>query len=99
MQCPTCNVLGSCTLVADVMSKFFAEVARFLGALRTTRAEIGWGASSSESCARLLDVRVTALHHYLRADDPALGSARHLYLIPIFRNMSRLLEAELPARR
>lgn len=94
----TATALGSYMLIADVMSGFFATTARFLGALRKTGAGIAWGASSPDSCARLLGVQVTALHRYLRPGEPALGPSRHIYRLPVFRDMSRLLEADLGAR-
>jgi O-methyltransferase involved in polyketide biosynthesis len=87
--------LGTCTLIADVMSSFFAGVAGFLGALRRSGASVAWGAGDSGSIERLLGVRVRGLHGYLRADDRALGTTRQMYRLPILRDMSRLLVAEL----
>ncbi|MGC4118634.1 MAG: class I SAM-dependent methyltransferase [Myxococcales bacterium] len=91
----TGEVLGACTLMADVMSRFFGGLARFMGAIRTTGAGIRWGASSAAQCERLLDVRTRSLEAYLRPDDPALGRSRGMYRVPLFREMSQLLVAEL----
>jgi O-methyltransferase len=91
----TAEVLGPCTLLADVMSRFFAVVARFLAAVRKTGARIEWGASKPSTFERLFPIRLRGLEVYLDPEDHALGDRRGMYRLAIFRDMSRLLVADL----